>query len=50
VDDWYQAHAADWRQGQAGAKPRFRDSEVITLLLLMDFLPFPGETQFLGFV
>ncbi len=50
VDDWYQAHAAGWRQGQAGAKPRFRDSEVITLLLLMDFLPFPGETQFPGFV
>ncbi|MYC62944.1 MAG: hypothetical protein F4X16_08955 [Caldilineaceae bacterium SB0661_bin_34] len=50
VDDWYQAHVADGRQGQAGAKPRCSDSEVITLLLLMDFLPFPGETQFLGFV
>ena len=50
VDDWYQAHAADGRRGQAGAKPRFSDSEVITLLLPVDFLPFPGETQFLGFV
>ena len=50
VDDGYQAHAAGGRQGQAGAQPRFSDSEVITLLLLMDFLPFPGETQFLGFV
>ena len=50
VDDWYQAHGIGWRQGQAGAKPLFSDSEVITLLLLMDFLPFPGETQFLGFV
>ena len=50
VDDWYQAHAADGRQGLAGAKPLFSDSEVITLLLPVDFLPFPGETQFLGFV
>jgi len=50
VDDWCQVHAAGGRQGQAGVKPRFSDSEVITLLLLMDFLPFPGETQFLGFV
>ena len=33
VDDGYQDHAAGWRQGQAGAKPRFRDSEVITRLL-----------------
>ena len=50
VDDGYQAHAADRRAGLAGVKPLFSDSEVITLLLLMDFLPFPGETQFLGFV
>ena len=50
VDDWYLAHAAGGRAGQAGAKPLFSDREVITLLLLMDFLPFPGETQFLGFV
>ena len=41
---------AGGRQGQAGAKPLFSDSEVITLLLLMACLPFPGETQFLGFV
>ena len=50
VDDGYQAHAAGGRQGQAGAKPRCSDSEVITRLLLMACLPFPGETQFLGFV
>ncbi len=50
VDDWYQSHAAGGRQGQAEAKLRFSDSEVITLLRLMDCLPFPGKTQFLGFV
>ena len=50
VDDWYQAHAAGGRAGQAGAKPLFSDSEVITRLLLMDCLPFPGETPCLGFV
>ncbi|MEH1776460.1 MAG: IS982 family transposase [Nostoc sp.] len=26
------------------------DSEIMTLLLVMDYLPFPGETQFLGFI
>ena len=26
------------------------DSKVITLLLLIDFLPFPVEHQFLGFI
>lgn len=50
VDDWYQAHGKRYLKGKAGAKPEFRDSEVITLLLAMDFIPFPSETQFLGFI
>ncbi len=50
VDDWCQAHGVRLLQGKRGAKPVFTDSEVITLLLLMDFLSFPGETQFLGFI
>jgi len=50
VDDWYQAHGIQYLQGKPGAKPEFSDSEVITLLLAMDFIPFPSETQFLGFM
>ena len=26
------------------------DREILTLIVLMDYLPFPGETQFLGFI
>ncbi len=50
VDDWYQASGKKWLQGKVGSKPEFTDSEVITLLLAMDFIPFPSETQFLGFM
>jgi hypothetical protein len=50
VDDWYQAEGEQLLQGKPGAKPEFSDSEIITLLLAMDFIPFPGETQFLGFI
>ena len=50
VDDWYLLHGVKLLQGKRGSKPRFSDSEVITLVLLMDFLPFPGETQYLGFI
>jgi len=50
VDDWYQAHGVQYLKGKPGAKPEFSDSEVITLLLAMDFIPFPSETQFLGFI
>lgn len=50
VDDWYQEQGMHLLQGKRGRKPRFSDSEVLTLLLLMDFVPFPGERQFLGFI
>jgi hypothetical protein len=50
VDDWYQAKGHKLLKGKPGAKPVFSDSEVITLMLAMDFIPFPGETQFLGFM
>ncbi len=50
VDDWYQAHGIRSLKGKPGAKPEFSDSEVITLLLTMDFIPFLSETQFLDFI
>jgi hypothetical protein len=50
VDNWYQCYGLRLLKGKRGAKPRFSDSEVITLLLAMDYFPFPGETQFLGFI
>ena len=50
VDDWYQAQGQQYLQGKAGAKPIFTDSEVITLMLAQDYIPFPSETQFIGFI
>jgi len=50
VDDWYQAHAADIRKGQCGKKPDFSDSEMMTVMIAMDYIPFPSERQFVEFV
>ena len=50
VDDWYQEHGAKLLKGKSGAKAQFSDSEVLTLLLLMDVIPFPSERQFLAFI
>jgi hypothetical protein len=50
VDDWYKEHSPRLLRGKVGAKPAFSDAELITLLLAQDFLPFPGETQFLGYI
>ncbi len=50
VDDWYQVHAAEFRKGQAGKKPDFSDSEVMTVMVAMDYIPFPSERQFIEFL
>lgn len=50
VDDWYQEHGVHLLKGKRGKKPTFSDSEMLTLLLLMDFIPFPSEEQFVGFI
>lgn len=50
VDDWYQTNGHKFLSGKAGAKPVFTDSEVITLMLAQDYIPYPSETQFIGFV
>ncbi len=50
VDDWYQAEGNKFLKRKAGRKPEFSDSEVITLMLMQDFIPFPSETQYIGFI
>jgi hypothetical protein len=50
VDDWYWSEGIQWLAGKPGAKAGFLDSEVITLMLMQEFIPFPSETQYLGFI
>ena len=50
LDDWYQAHATDFRKGQPGKKPDFSDSEMMTVMISMDYIPFPSERQYVEFV
>lgn len=50
VDDWYQANGQPLLKGKPGVKPVFSDSEVMTLMVAHDFIPYPGETQFVAFI
>ena len=50
VDDWYQEKGRDLLQGKVGRKPEFSDSEMITLIVAEDFIPYPGEKQYLGYM
>ena len=50
VDDWYQEYGHQLVPLMPGPQPSFSHSEMLTLLLAMDYFPFPGEQQFLGFI
>jgi hypothetical protein len=50
VDDWYQGAGQALLKGKPGAKPVFSDSEVLSLMVAHDFIPYPGETQFVVFM
>lgn len=50
VDDWYQAKGQHLLHGKVGRKPAFSDSEVMTLMLAEDYIPYPGENQYLGYI
>lgn len=48
VDDWYQQQGHRLRPQLLGPTVSFSESETLTLLLAMDYFPYPGETQFLA--
>lgn len=50
VDDWYQHQGYQLIPPMPGPQATFSNSEMLTLLLAMDFFPYPGEQQFLGFI
>lgn len=50
VDDWYQTEGRRLLKGKAGCKPEFSDSEMMTLMLATEFIPFPSETQFVEYI
>ena len=50
VDDWYQTNGIKLLKGKTGSKPVFTDSEVITLMIVQDYIPYPSETQYIEFV
>jgi hypothetical protein len=37
-------------RGKPGKKPEFTDSEMMTLMLAQDYIPYPSETQYVEFI
>lgn len=50
VDDWYQQEMVKVAKTKRGAKAVFSNSEVITLMVAQDYIPYPSETQFVEYI
>ena len=50
VDNWYLAKGHNYLKGKPGRKPEFTDSEMITFMILKEFLQFSSERKFMGFM
>lgn len=50
VDDWYIEQGHQLKPDLPGPEPKLSESEMLTLLLAMDFMPYPGEAQYLGYI
>ncbi len=51
VDDWHQQHGSHLMpcvSALPALQPVFSDSEILSLLLAMDYFPYLGEQQFLS--
>ena len=45
VDDWYQVKGRPMLKGKPGVKPEFSASELMTLMLAQDFIPYLRPKQ-----
>jgi hypothetical protein len=50
VNNWYLTEGCKYLKGKPGRKPEFTDSEMITFMILKEFLQFKAERKFLGFM
>ena len=50
VNNWYLAEGRKYQTAKPGRKPDFTDTEVISFMILKEFLGFGSERQFLGFM
>jgi hypothetical protein len=50
INNWYLDEGHKYLKGRPGRKPDFTHSEMITIMILKEFLQFSSERKFLGFM
>ena len=50
IDDWYKVHGDTYCKRTTGCPPKFSDSEIMTLMIAEDFIPYPAESQYVEYI
>lgn len=49
IDDWCQENAEKLKR-KTGRKPKFSDSEMMTLMVAEEYIPYPAEAQYIEYI
>ena len=50
IDDWYKMNKDIYCKRTTGRPPQFSDSEMMTLMIAQDYIPYPGELQYVEYM
>lgn len=50
IDDWYKLWGQALVGGKVGRKAAFKDSEMLTLMIAQEYIPYPAERQYVEFM
>lgn len=50
IDDWYKANEDMYCERTTGCPPTFSDSEMMTLMIAEDYIPYPAESQYVEYI
>ena len=50
IDDWYKMNKESYGKRTTGCPPTFSDSEMMTLMIGQDFIPYPAESQYVEYI
>lgn len=50
IDDWYKMNKEIYGKRTTGCPPTFSDSEMMTLMIAQDYIPYPAESQYVEYI
>lgn len=50
IDDWYKVNGDTYCKRTTGCPPKFSDSEMMTMMVAEEYIPYPAESQYVEYI